>query len=316
MSVHIIDKDSRIDDIEDFYSMYIESFSDLCVWKGQQIIDLGDYLRPNVNLKTFIYDIDIVSRELGIIIYYTHNDDVITSIAFVEIEPLENCFVEVKFLCSNQSIKSASDEKSQATYLLDYIFNTYKDKVILIKPASPSLIPYYTRTRKPSFPYGPDSKELKETYGHLVFGRLTTLKESCFARIFRSIGTINKMVETLYFDSLSDLYDNTHDLKSLKYKLITKLDHLVKITKEISPIYYEQTLDKIINGINFYDIADIIMRKQNMQNNTIQNEYAKSGGKKSRARKHKTIQKKSNKSKKSKKSNKSKKSKKSNKSKK
>lgn len=282
MSVYIINNKSTIDEIEEFYFLYLESYPDLCIWKEQQIINLGDYLTPNSNLKTFIRDIDIVLRELGITIYYTHNDDIITSIAFVEIEPLYGCYAEIKFLCSNRRIKSSSDEKSQASYLLDYIFNTYKSKVILIQPASPNLIPYYTKTRTPSFPF--TQYALNETYGYLIFGRLTTLNEKCFDKIFKSINTINKMIEILHFNSLNDLYSNTYDLSSLKDKLITKLEHSVKITKEIEPIYYEQILDKIINGIRFYDIGEIIMAKKNIQIS----ESSISGGKNKRVKKRNT----------------------------
>jgi hypothetical protein len=292
MSINIIDKNSTADEIEDFYALYIESFDNLCIWNGQQIINLADYLRPNVNLKTFISDIDIVLRELGITIYYTHNDDQITSIAFVEMEPMENCYVELKFLCSNQSTKqSEQSEPSQATNLLDYIFDYYRGKVILIEPASPKLIPYYTKTRKPSFPYTPDF--LRETYGRLVFGRLTTLKESCFYKIFRSLNTINKLIKTLYFNSLSDLYNNTHNLSSLKEKLITKLDYLVK-TKEVNPMYYEQILSQIIDGIKFYDIEDIIMARRNIPTPS---ERALSGGKKYKKTKTNKSNKKQNKQK-------------------
>jgi len=278
MSIYIIDKNSTVDEIEDFYSLYIESFPNLCIWNNHQIINLADYLSPNVNLKTFISEINIVVRELGITIYYTHNDDQITSIAFVEMEPIENCYVEVKFLCSNQLTKQSSP--SQAANLLDYIFEYYRGKVILIEPASPKLIPYYTKTRTPSFPYS-SPYFLHETYGRLVFGRLTILKESCFYKIFRSLNTINKLVKTLYFNSLSDLYSNTHNLSSLKDKLITKLDYLVKTTKEVNPMYYEQILNMIIDGIKFYDIEDIIMARRNQTTSSaLQSSLPKSGGKK------------------------------------
>lgn len=256
--VYTLDSHSTEDEIEDFYTMYIESFKDLCIYQGQQIIDLADYLSPTGSFRKFTSELDIVIRELGIIIYYTHNNDIITSIAFVEMEPREKCYVEIKFLCNNQLVRPSSPmgEKSAATSLLDYIFDLYNDKVILIQPATPELIPYYTKYRKASFPYS--SNDLKETFGYLVFGKITRLKESCFGKIFISIKIINDLVQMLNFKSINDLYNNTHDLNSLKEKLITKLDYSVKTTKEIKPIYYEKILDKIINGIKFYDIGDII----------------------------------------------------------
>jgi hypothetical protein len=262
MSIQIIDKNSSNDDIEDFYVHYIQSYHDLCIFDNQQIIDLEDYLTPNGSLKQFNEDMDILIRELGITIFYTHNDDVITSIAFIEIEPLYKCFVVVKFLCNNQSVRPLINGKTSATYLLDYIFDSFKNKLILIQPANPKLIPYYTKYRKPSFPY--TDKYLKETYGHLLFGKITILKEECFEIIFRSISTINQMVNILFFNSIQDLYNNTYNLSSLKEKLITKLDYLVKVTKQINPINYEKFLDRIINDIRFYDIEDLIKTSLDM----------------------------------------------------
>jgi hypothetical protein len=40
---------------------------------------------------------------MGFIIYYTHNDVVIQSISFVEIEEPTKCFVTIKYLCGNQT---------------------------------------------------------------------------------------------------------------------------------------------------------------------------------------------------------------------
>jgi len=267
MSIQIIDKNSTHDDIEDFYTFYIQSYQDLCIWDNQQIINLEDYLTPDGTLRQFNTDIDIIIRELGITIYYTHNDDVITSIAFIEVEPLYKCFVEVKFLCNNLNIRPLINGKTAATYLLDYIFELYKNKLILIQPASSKLIPYYTKYRKPSFPY--TDKYLKETNGYLLFGKITIIKEACFEIIFKSISTIHQMIQILFFNSIQDLYNNTHDLSSLKEKLITKLDYLVKITKQVNPINYEKILDKILNDIRFYDIEDII--KVSLNTNKIEN---------------------------------------------
>jgi hypothetical protein len=280
MSINIIDKNSTKDDIEDFYTYYIQSYPDLCIWNNQQIINLEDYLTPDGSLRQFFSDIDIIIRELGIIIYYMHNDDIITSITFVEIEPLYKCFVMVKFLCNNQHKQPLINGKTHARYLLDYIFDTYKNKLILIQPANDKLIPYYTKYRKPAFPY--TNKYLKETNDYLLFGKITILKEECFELIFKSINTIHQMVKILFFHSLQDLYNNTHDLISLKEKLITKLDYLVKITKQINPINYEKILDKILNDIKFYDIEEIITFSldTNKSGNTSTTNSKNYGGKK------------------------------------
>jgi hypothetical protein len=101
------------------------------------------------------------------------------------------------------------------------------------------------------------------------------------------------LIKTLYFNSLSDLYNNTHNLSSLKEKLITKLDYLVK-TKEVNPMYYEQILSQIIDGIKFYDIEDIIMARRNIPTPS---ERALSGGKKYKKTKTNKSNKKQNKQK-------------------
>ena len=76
-----------------------------------------------------------------------------------------------------------------------------------------------------SFPY--DGKWLNETFGFLVFGNLSHLRENCFRTIFRSLNLINGLVRTLQFKSLNELYENTNSLTTLKDKLITKLDFLI-----------------------------------------------------------------------------------------
>ncbi|MFN9906904.1 MAG: hypothetical protein ACK56F_12415, partial [bacterium] len=122
------------------------------------------------------------------IIYYIHNDDVITSIAFVQIKSRAKCYVEIKFLCGNEATRDEMRQESgesQGRSMLDFLFKIYRNSVILIEPATPSLIPYYTKYNKPSFPYDPNT--LKETFGFLVFGNIYNLSENCFSTIFRSI---------------------------------------------------------------------------------------------------------------------------------
>lgn len=279
MSVFMLNEYSTDHEILDFYDLYVEGFKDLCLWKGKKIINLAEYIKPTKNIGEFIGDVRFAVRALGIIIYYTHNDDVITSIAFIEQEQMSKCYVKVKFLCANQSQTmdegaSSGGARGQGRYLLDYIFRTYRDSVILIEPATPGLIPYYTKYNEPSFPYDPDW--LHETFGFLVFGNLSYLRENCFPMIFKSLNTIRNMVSTLDFKSLNELYENTNSLTTLKDKLITKLDFLVK-TKQIHAGSYEQILQRIID-IKLYDIEDVLVISKKERNKNVRSAIA--GGKK------------------------------------
>ena len=281
MSVFMLNEDSTNHEILDFYDLYVEGFKDLCVWKGKKIIDLSDYIKPTTNKEEFIENVRFVVRGLGITVFYTHNDDVVTSIAFIEYEQMLQCYVKVKYLYANQSQTmyeeaSSGGARGQGRYLLDFIFRTYKDSVILIEPATPGLIPYYTRYNEPSFPY--DTKWLKETFGFLVFGNLSYLRENCFPTIFRSLNIINKLVNILEFKSLNELYENTNSLTTLKDKLITKLDFLVK-TKQINAGSYEQILQQIIN-IKIYDIEDVLVLSKKERNKIVRSPQAIAGGKK------------------------------------
>lgn len=301
MSVFMLNEDSTNHEILDFYDLYVEGFKDLCLWKGKKIIDLAEYIKPTKNLSVFLGDVRFVVKGLGMTIYYTHNDDVITSIAFIEQEQMSKCYVKLTYLCANES-QSTDEETSsggargQGRYLLDFIFRTYKDSVILIEPATPGLIPYYTRYNEPSFPY--DKKWLKETFGFLVFGNLSYLRENCFPTIFRSLNIINKLVNILEFKSLNELYENTNSLTTLKDKLITKLDFLVK-TKQIHPGTYEQTLEQIID-IQLYDIDDVLFLSKKERNKNIKSPPAIAGGKKRvrKSRREKRIKKRKSKTKK------------------
>lgn len=281
MSVFMLNEYSTDHEILDFYDLYVEGFKDLCVWKGKKIINLAEYIKPTPNLNIFIGDVRFVVKGLGIIIYYTHNDDVITSIAFIEQEQMLKCYVKVKYLCANQSETinegaSSGGARGQGRYLLDFIFRTYKDSVILIEPATPELIPYYTKYNEPSFPYDPNW--LHETFGFLVYGNLSYMKENCFPMIFKSLNIIRNMVSTLDFKSLNELYENTNSLTTLKDKLITKLDFLVK-TNQIHAGFYEQILEKIIN-IKLYDIEDVLVLSKKERNKNIRTAQAIAGGKK------------------------------------
>jgi len=256
MSIFKIDDKSSDEEIEDFYNLYVESFENLCVWNGQKIINLDDFITPSTNKKIFQESLESTTIGLGIIIYYTHNDDVITCIAFIEIDEPSKCYVKLKYLCGNQSTREEKiDGKSQGINMLDFIFREYKESVILIEPATSGLITYYTSYKRPIFPYNKNG--LNETYRHLIYGNLRLLRENCFPKIFKSIGIIDKLSKVLQFTSITELYDRTDNLTDLKEKLIIKLDFLVKM-KKMRADYYEQIMNDIML-IKYYDIQDILM---------------------------------------------------------
>jgi len=64
MSVFTIDNTSTSEEIRDFYDLYVESFSNLCIWRGNKIINLGEYLKPSKNIDIFNDDLDFIMREL------------------------------------------------------------------------------------------------------------------------------------------------------------------------------------------------------------------------------------------------------------
>ena len=170
------------------------------------------------------------------------------------------------------------------------MFHIYNDYVILIEPATPALIPYYTKYKKPNFPY--TGKNRIETYNYLVYGNLTRLKEICFEKIFNSMRIIKKLKENLKFKSLEDLYNMTSDLVSLKEKLHHQLVFLIR-TKQLNRTSYEE-LNKLIDEINYYDIDDIIITSRGFDSRSMAIGATSSGGKKSKGlkqmkkRKHKT----------------------------
>jgi hypothetical protein len=279
MTVYVINEHSTKDEIEDLYSLYVESFPKLCLHDGKQTIDLSEYLTPKNDIDEFIEDVDYVLTSLGVIIYYTHNDNVITSIAFVEADNITNCYAIIKFLCGNADTRETKiDGKSQGHNMLDYLFHTYSDYVILIEPATPSLIPYYTKYKKPNFPY--TGKNRIETYNFLVYGNLTRLSEVCFEKIFNSIRIIHKLKEKLQFKSFDDLYNMTSNVDSLKEKLHVKLDYLIK-TKQLNRITSPE-INKLIDEINYYDIGDIIIKSRSFESKSMSVSATISGGKKSK----------------------------------
>jgi hypothetical protein len=279
MTVYIINEHSTKDEIEEFYSLYVESFPKLCVHESKQIIDLSEYLTPKNDIDEFMGDVNYLVETLEITIFYTYNEEVLTSIAFVETDNINNCYAIIKFLCGNIDTREIKiDGKSQGHYLLDYLFQTYKDYVILIEPATPALIPYYTKYKKPNFPY--TGKNRIETHNFLIYGNLTRLKEICFEKIFNSMRIIKKLKENLKFKSLEDLYNMTSDLVSLKEKLHHQLVFLIR-TKQLNRTSYEE-LNKLIDEINYYDIDDIIITSRSFDSRSMAIGSISSGGKKSK----------------------------------
>ena len=304
MSIFSINKDTSIEEIEDFYNLYVEAFPNLCMHNGKQIIDLSEYLTPTPDKEEFIKDINYLVNASGLVIHYTHNDDVITSISFIETDNITHCYAIVKFLCGNNNTKEIKiDGISQGRYMLDFIFHTYQDYVILIEPANADLIIYYTKYKKPSFPF--KGNNIKETYNYLIYGNLSRLNERCFEKIFRSFKIIKRLESELKFNSLDDLYYRTNELDSLKEKLLKKLIHLVK-TNQIERKKF-QSLSNLISEINYYDIDEIIITSRSFDAEPIRNSAATSsyGGKnKSMKRKNYKKIKKANKLKKYKKTKK------------
>ena len=260
MSVFRIDSNSTIEEIMDFYNLYVEGFDDLCMWRGEKIINLAEFIEPTSQIEKFIDDVKFTTTGIGFIIYYTHNDDVITSIAFVDVDNLSNCFVNIKYLCGNKSTKDDKlNGKSQGKHMLDFIFAEYKDYLILIEPATPGLISYYTKYKKPCFPY--NQSGLQETFNYLVYGNVNVLRENCFTIIFRSIKFIDSLVNILKFNSVDDLYSNTHDIDSLKTKLLDKL-------KDVNQEYHKEQIKNKINSIQYYAIDDIITKSKQFTSNS------------------------------------------------
>jgi hypothetical protein len=176
--------------------------------------------------------------------------------------------------------------------MLDFIFRLYRDSVILIEPATPELIPYYTSYKKPNFPY--DKSGLIETYNFLIYGNLRILHEVCFDKLFRSIKVIDMLEKTLLFSSINDLYARTSDIMNLKEKLITKLDFLVK-TKQMTAKNYEQIIDRIMS-IQYYDINDILIKSNDFSRGIGERSiHLKSGGNKRKKSNTKKIKNKKNK---------------------
>jgi hypothetical protein len=286
MTIYTINSDSTHEEIEDFYNLYVESFPKLCIHNGKQIIDLSEYLTLTSDISKFMGDVEFVIKGMGLVIHYTHNDDVITSISFIETDNITHCYAVVNFLCGNIETKDIKiNGKSQGYIMLDYIFQTYREYVILIEPATEVLIPYYTKYKSPCFPYR--GNNMKETYNFLVYGNLSRLNEVCFEKIFRSLSIINKLKEKLLFTSLDDLYERTSDLDSFKEKLHRKLVFLIR-TKQLAESNYKE-FNNLINTINYYNIDEIIIAASEFEHKSSASSLAKYGGKTKSSSKSKSI---------------------------
>lgn len=249
MNVNIIDNTTTKHDIMNFITYYKNSLSDLCVYENTYLVDIEDYISDN-----FINDIHYLIYDLEYNIYYTHNNNIITSIALVNVG--NDCYIELRLLCGNITTKNIKiNNKSQGYNMLDFIFNKYKNKIIIIEPGNEQLINYYVNYKKPSFPV-----DMAETNNYLIYGNLLMLPEYCFLILFKSINSLYKISKLLLFDSLSIMYKNTNNLLTLKQKLLKTLIHLIS-NKQLQKEKMDEYI-KIINSIKYYDISDIIEQSQ------------------------------------------------------
>jgi hypothetical protein len=284
MSIYNINSRSTEEEITDFYNLYVESYRNLCMYKGIQIINLSEYIPFTTNIQKFIEDIHFITTALGFIIYYSHNDDVITCIACITVENISNCYITINYLCGNIETKDIKiNGKSQGNNMLDFIFQTYDNYVILIEPANVELISYYTKYKQPGFPF--NSENYKETNFFLIYGNLTRLNEICFEKIFNSIKNIKKLEKDLGYVSLDELYSGTNDLASLKYKLREKL--LSKFEEKKIDMSKLRQLNQLIINLKYYDIDEIIITSSINQRQT--NQQRLIGGKRRKSRNKKSI---------------------------
>lgn len=263
MSIKIINKGSNLQEIKDFYSLYKNSYKNLCVYNGEELNYLSDYFTITNSIDEFYSDIHFFLNNLDLEIYYTSKNNVITCISIID--SINPCYLIIKYLCGNITTKNNKiNGKSQGHYMLDFIFNKFKYNIILIEPATKELIRYYVNYRKPNFPYN----NIVETQRYLVYGNLTMLKENCFEKIFESIRYINLLVKSLNYGSLIDLYKDTTDINSLKMKLRSRLISLRKNTIPYIIENYDK-LNSYIKYINYYDIDDIIIEARNFNSDIL-----------------------------------------------
>jgi len=102
---------------------------------------------------------------------------------------------------------------------------------------------------------------MKQWERFLVYGNLKLLNEVCFALIFRSIKNIYYLMKKLGYKNLTDVYENTHDVNTLKKKFNERFNHMKLNTTHFDRETLREITNKI-NDIEYYDINEILIESE------------------------------------------------------
>ena len=238
-----------------FIKLYTTDLNDLCINKktGYRTQNLFQFIHNNGKDRdkyTLKYTLIYLYKESKTENITKH----IIAFALINTSEFESYkIISLHLLCSHRDSDSKlyKIDKPLGIYLLDYLYdyyNIYKTEVILkIEPATPELIPYYTKWKTPNI----SVDNLSITAGYLIYGNIKLITDNTLNHLFGfEIERIKYIMELLQLTKFPEIV----------YRLsgkdrVEKIKTFLKI-KVLNNEYEDQIL-KLIDLIKFSSLEEI-----------------------------------------------------------
>ena len=243
------------EEYNNFIKLYTTDLNDLCINKktGYRTQNLFQFIHNNGKDRdkyTLKYTLIYLYKESKTENITKH----IIAFALINTSEFESYkIISLHLLCSHRDSDSKlyKIDKPLGIYLLDYLYdyyNIYKTEVILkIEPATPELIPYYTKWKTPNI----SVDNLSITAGYLIYGNIKLITDNTLNHLFGfEIERIKYIMELLQLTKFPEIV----------YRLsgkdrVEKIKTFLKI-KVLNNEYEDQIL-KLIDLIKFSSLEEI-----------------------------------------------------------
>ena len=223
--LEIIDlKNCSLKEYDNFINLYIPDIDNLCINKKTQ--------ERTQNLIQFIGNRFV---EYTLIYLYEESKSIakhIIAFALIDTSELKtNKVIILELICSHKNSNLYKIHNiTLGIYLLDYLYDYYKiystEMILKIEPATPELIPYYTKWKTPNI----SIDNLSITRGYLIYGNIKLITDNTLKYLFNNqLNGIQKIMDYLSITELPKELDTLTMKKSyLKTKALDSEDESIK----------------------------------------------------------------------------------------
>ena len=216
------------EEYDNFINLYIPDIDNLCVNKKTQerTQKLFQFIEEKSSNRYIEYTLIYLYEESKSIAKH------IIAFALIDTSELKtNKVIILELICSHKNSNLYKIHNiTLGIYLLDYLYDYYKiystEIILKIQPATPELIPYYTKWKTPNI----SIDNLSITRGYLIYGNIKLITDNTLKYLFNpQLNAIQKIMNYLSIKELPKELDTLTMKKSyLKTKALESEDESIK----------------------------------------------------------------------------------------